>query len=135
MALFHFKWTNKGSKFSSLNKSDYIQIILNENLIDRITTSIYECNFQSSTQDDINKIILYAHIFIPANYPQTRSFILLKLLSSINGNKTIEKTRANSENIKVRIFFIQNGRVYTFKRLKTEIENSSVIERKRPGAI
>ena len=72
---------------------NHIQIIINENLIDRLTTSIYECKFQSLSQDENNKIVLYAHIFIPANYPQARSFILLKLLSSINGNKTIERTR------------------------------------------
>jgi len=87
--------------FDDINKYEYIQTIINENLIDRITTSIYECKFQSLGQDDNNKIILYAHIFIPANYPQGRSFILLKLLSSINGNKTIERTRVNSENIKI----------------------------------
>ena len=89
--------------FDDISKLDYMQTILNENLVDRLTTSIYECKFQSSTQDDNNKIILYAHIFIPANYPQAKSFILLKLLSSINGNKTIERTRINSENIKVRV--------------------------------
>jgi hypothetical protein len=90
--------------FDDINKFDYIQTIINENLIDRLTTSIYECKFQSLTQDENNKIILYAHIFIPANYPQARSFILLKILSSINGNKTIERTRMNSENIKVGYF-------------------------------
>ncbi|CAF0799736.1 unnamed protein product [Rotaria sordida] len=87
--------------FDDSNKYEYIQTLINENLIDRVTTSIYECKFQSLSQDDNNKIILYAHIFIPANYPQARSIILLKLLLSINGNKTIERTRTNSENIKI----------------------------------
>jgi len=97
--------------FDDINKFEYIQIIMNENLIDRLTTSIYECKFQSLSQDDNNKITLYAHIFIPANYPQARSFILLKLSSSINGNKTIERTRANSENIKVSHVFIHLLRI------------------------
>ncbi|CAF2395476.1 unnamed protein product [Rotaria sp. Silwood2] len=87
--------------FEDINKYEYIQILMNENLIDRVTTSIYECKFQSLSQDDNNKTILYAHIFIPANYPQARSIILLKLLLSTNGNKTTERTRANSENIKI----------------------------------
>ena len=87
--------------FDEISKWDHIQAILNENLIDRLTTSIYECKFQSITQDENNKTILYANVFIPANYPQARSFILLKLFSSINGNRTIERTRINSENIKV----------------------------------
>jgi hypothetical protein len=90
--------------FDDINKFEYIQTIINENLIDRLTISIYECKFQSLSQDDNNKITFYAHNFIPANYPQTRSFILLKILSSTTGNKTIERTRMNIENIKVRIF-------------------------------
>jgi hypothetical protein len=88
--------------FDDIHKFDYIQTILNENLIDRITTSIYECKFQSLSQDENNKMTLYAHIFIPANYPQAKSFIILKFISTINGNKTIERTRMNSENIRVR---------------------------------
>ena len=88
--------------FDDISKCDYMQTILTENLVDRITTSIYECKFQSLGQDENNKVVLHAHVFIPANYPQARSFILLKLLSSTNGNKTVERTRANSENIKVR---------------------------------
>ena len=92
--------------YDDISKFDYIQPILNENLIDRTTTSIYECQFQLLTSDEKNKIILHAHIFIPANYPQARSFILLKLLSSSNGNKTFERNRTNSENIKVRLYFL-----------------------------
>lgn len=86
--------------YDDISKYEYIQTIINENLIDRLTTSIYECKFQSLTHDENSKIVLYAHIFIPANYPQARSFILLKILSTINGNK-VERTRVNSENIKV----------------------------------
>ncbi len=92
--------------FDDINKYEYMQTIINENLVDRITTSIYECKLQSLSHDENNKITLYAHIFIPANYPLGRSIILLKLLSTINGNKTIERTRVNSENIKVSIFCI-----------------------------
>ncbi|CAF4381265.1 unnamed protein product [Rotaria socialis] len=88
--------------FDDVNKYQQIQTLINENLIDRITTSIYECKFQSLSTDDNNKITLYAHIFMPANYPQARSIVLLKLLLPINGNKTNERTRANSENIKDR---------------------------------
>lgn len=94
------------TSFDDINKCNYMQILINENLIDRVTTSIYECKFQSLTPDDNNKITLYAHVFIPANYPQARSIILLKLLLPVNGNKTTERTRANSENIKVRITFL-----------------------------
>jgi hypothetical protein len=95
--------------FDDINKYDYMHTIINDNLIDKMTTSIYECKFQSLSQDDTNKITLYAHVFIPANYPQARSFILLKVLSSIGGNKIIERTRANNENIKVRRFSIGNS--------------------------
>ncbi|CAF0775143.1 unnamed protein product [Adineta steineri] len=87
--------------FDDIHKYEHIQTLINENLIDRITTSIYECKFQSLSQDENNKTMLYAHIFIPPNYPQSRSIILLKLISTINGNKTIERTRINSENIKI----------------------------------
>ncbi|CAF1030629.1 unnamed protein product [Rotaria magnacalcarata] len=87
--------------FDDINKYQPIQTLINENLIDRITTSIYECKFQSLSTDDNNKITLYAHIFMPANYPQARSIVLLKLLLPINGNKINERTRANSENIKI----------------------------------
>ncbi|CAF0815738.1 unnamed protein product [Rotaria sp. Silwood1] len=97
--------------FDDINKYEYMQILINENLIDSITTSIYECKFQSLSQDDNNKIVLYAHIFIPANYPQARSIILLKLLLPTNGNKTIERTRANSENIKRTIYGISFDRI------------------------
>ena len=91
--------------YDDISKFEYIQSILDENLIERTTTSIYECQFQLLSSEEKNKILLYAHIFIPANYPQARSFILLRLLSSINGNKTTERTRSNSENIKVRLDF------------------------------
>jgi hypothetical protein len=75
--------------FDDIQKYEYMQTIINENLIDRLTTSIYECKFQSLSQDENNKMTLYTHVFIPANYPQARSIILLKILSSNNGNKTI----------------------------------------------
>lgn len=88
--------------FDDISKYEHIQVLINENIVNRTTTSIYECKFQSLSPDENNKIILYAHVFIPANYPQARSIILLKLLSSVNGNNTIERTRTNSENIKVR---------------------------------
>lgn len=91
--------------YDDISKFEHIQSILNENLIERTTTSIYECQFQLLSADEKNKILLYAHVFVPANYPQARSFVLLRLLSSINANKTIERTRSNSENIKVRFDF------------------------------
>ena len=89
--------------FAEINKHEYIQVMINENLIDRVTTSIYECKLQSLSKDDHNnnKTTLYAYVFIPANYPQARSIILLKLVLFMDGNKTIERTRNNSENIKV----------------------------------
>ncbi|UJR28349.1 hypothetical protein I4U23_009591 [Adineta vaga] len=87
--------------FDEINKYDFVQIILNENLLNHLTTSIYECKFQSLTHDENNRNILYAYIFIPANYPQGRSIILMKISSTNHGNKTMEKTRLNCENIKI----------------------------------
>ncbi|CAF0925106.1 unnamed protein product [Adineta ricciae] len=86
--------------FDDVNKHDFIRVIISENLVNRTTTSIYECKFHSLAQDESSRSVLYAYIFIPANYPQARSIILLKLVSPVNGNKTIEKTRLNNENIK-----------------------------------
>jgi len=87
--------------FDDIDKFDFVQILLQENLFDRLTTSIYECKFQSLIQDENNKINLYAYVFIPANYPQARSMIFLKLMTIIHGNRVIERTRNNNENIKV----------------------------------
>lgn len=95
--------------FDDIQKYDHIQALIHENLIDQVTTSIYECKFQSVTHDASNKHNLYAHIFIPANYPQARSIILLKVISAVNGTKIPERTRMNNENIKVRILFRWNG--------------------------
>lgn len=87
--------------FDDIDKFEFVQILLQENLFDRLTTSIYECKFQSLIQDENNKINLYAYVFIPANYPQARSMIFLKLITIIHGNRVIERTRNNNENIKV----------------------------------
>jgi hypothetical protein len=114
--------------FDDIQKYEYMQTFIHENLIDRITTSIYECKFQSLSQDDSNKHILYAHVIIPANYPQARSIALVKLISTMSGNRIIERTRVNNENIKVRhtlvVFirfasgsirvFVHNFNVYSF---------------------
>ena len=89
--------------FDELHKHDYIQAIVDENLVDRITTSIYECKFQTLTHEENNRVTLYGHVFVPANYPQARSMILLKLVSATGDSKIVERTRANSENIKVRL--------------------------------
>lgn len=88
--------------YDDIQKHDYMQIMIEENLVDPTTTAIYECRFQSLAQDDSNKHTLYAHVIIPANYPQARSLFLLKVTSTMPGNRTIEKTRLNNENIKVR---------------------------------
>lgn len=105
--------------YDDISKFEHIQSILNENLIERTTTSIYECQFQLLSADEKNKILLYAHVFVPANYPQARSFVLLRLLSSINANKTIERTRSNSENIKVRFDFSLVGLTNDTEEKKT----------------
>ena len=89
--------------YDDVQKHDAMQLIIEENLIDPMTTAIYECKFQSLTPDDNNKHTLYAHVIIPANYPQARSFVVLKVIATMPGNKTVEKTRLNNENIKVRI--------------------------------
>ena len=89
--------------FEDIQKIDHLQTIIEENLVDPTTSAIYECKLQSLSQDDSNKHTLYAHAIIPANYPQARSIILLKVISTIPGNKTMERTRMNNENIKVKI--------------------------------
>lgn len=90
--------------FDEVHKQDHVQSLIQENLIDRATTSIYECKLQSLTHDDNNKYSLIGHVFIPANYPQARSIILIKFLTTTSTNKILERTRLNNENIKVRFY-------------------------------